>query len=136
LQHRLYKNDGKGNFTIDTNAFPLSEDNTSIVIANDFDGDGDLDIATISFFADYNLQPQEGFVYLENKGDFKFIPFTLPETKSGRWLTMDAGDLNGDGKPDIVLGNCSFGPSIKGSVYERWKKGPPFLVLKNTGVKR
>jgi hypothetical protein len=35
---------GKGNFTIDTNAFPLSEDNTSIVVANDFDGDGDLDL--------------------------------------------------------------------------------------------
>ena len=104
-------------------------------IARDFDGDGDLDMATIAFFSDIN-QPEEGFVYLENKGDFKFIPFTLPETKSGRWLTMDVGDLNGDGKPDIVLGNCSFGPSIKASVYERWKKGPPFLVLKNTGVKR
>ena len=105
-------------------------------VAKDFDGDGDLDIATISFFADYNLQPQEGFVYLENKGDLKFKPFTLPETQTGRWLTMDVDDLNGDGKPDIVLGNCSFGPSIKGSVYEKWKKGPPFIVLKNRGIKR
>ncbi len=37
-------------------------------MARDFDGDGDLDIATISFFADYEHQPEEGFVYLENKG--------------------------------------------------------------------
>lgn len=103
-------------------------------VARDFDGDGDLDIATISFFADYMKQPEEGFVYLENKGDFKFMPFTLPETKLGRWLTMDVGDLNGDGRPDIVLGNCSFGPNIKGSVYEHWKKGPPFIVLKNVGI--
>lgn len=104
-------------------------------VARDFDGDGDLDIATISFFADYARQPEEGFVYLENKGDLKFTPFTLPETKVGRWLTMDVGDLDCDGKPDIVLGNCSFGPNIKGSVYEHWKKGPPFILLKNVGMK-
>lgn len=103
-------------------------------ITRDFDGDGDLDIATISFFADYARQPEEGFVYLENKGGFNFMPFTLPETKTGRWFTMDAGDIDGDGKPDIVLGNCSYGPTIERSVYD-WKKGPPFMVLKNTGNK-
>ena len=49
-------------------------------IARDFDGDGDLDIATISFFADYQHQPEEGFVYLENNGNFNFRPYSLPET--------------------------------------------------------
>jgi hypothetical protein len=99
-------------------------------IARDFDNDGDQDLATISFFADYANQPEEGFVYLENKGEFKFEPYTFPESELGRWLTMDAGDINSDGKIDIVLGNFSIRPS-ETKPKKDWKKGPPFIVLKN-----
>jgi VCBS repeat protein len=108
-------------------------------IARDYDGDGDLDIATISFFADYEHQPEEGFVYLENKGDlpagragFNFDPYTFSEAKLGRWLTMDAGDIDGDGKIDLVLGNFSAAPSNSKSNIN-WAQTPPFIVLKNTG---
>lgn len=79
-------------------------------MARDFDGDGDLDIAAISFFADYNHQPEEGFIYLENKGEFKFQPHSMPESKSGRWHTMDIEDYNGNVQPNIILGNFSVGP--------------------------
>ncbi|MDQ6845861.1 MAG: VCBS repeat-containing protein, partial [Bacteroidota bacterium] len=101
-------------------------------MAMDFDGDGDLDIAAISFFADYTHQPEEGFVYLKNTGNLNFLPFTLPGTEIGRWLTMDAGDMDGDGKIDIVLGNFSIGPVIN-KPAENWKKSPPFIILKNLG---
>ncbi len=100
------------------------------VVARDFDGDGDLDIAAISYFADYASQPEEGFVYLENKGNWNYEASTLPETQKGRWLTMDAGDLDGDGKIDLVLGNFSVGPTPIPPKTD-WKKGPPFLFLKN-----
>jgi hypothetical protein len=103
-------------------------------IARDFDNDGDLDIATISFFADYAEQPEEGFVYLENEGNYKFQPFSHPATQAGRWLTMDAGDLNGDGKYDLILGNFSVGPSLRKSGID-WKSGPPFIILENIGKK-
>ncbi len=99
-------------------------------MARDYDGDGDLDIATIAFFADYEGSPDEGFIYLKNEGNLSFSPYTLPETRQGRWLTMDAGDLDGDGKPDIVLGNFSIRPSAT-KPKDDWRKGAPFLLLKN-----
>ena len=101
-------------------------------IARDFDGDGDLDIATISFFADYERQPEESFVYLKNMGNFDFMPYSIPETNLGRWLTMDAGDIDGDGKTDLILGNFSIGP-VMAKHHVDWKQSPPFIVLKNIG---
>ncbi|HMH31797.1 MAG TPA: VCBS repeat-containing protein, partial [Puia sp.] len=123
----IFLNDGQQHFT-QRYFYPIH--GCYKVMARDFDGDGDLDIAAISFFADYGRYPQEGFIYLENKGNWNFEPFSLPETESGRWLTMDAGDLDGDGKPDIILGNFSVGPTRLKSKQD-WKKGPPFLLLKN-----
>lgn len=103
-------------------------------MARDFDNDGDPDIAAIAYFPDFTRQPEEGFVYLENRGGFDFYPYSFPEAQVGRWLTMDAGDLDGDGRLDIVLGNFCMGPSITRSKYD-WRKGPPFVVLKNRGKK-
>ena len=123
----IFLNDGENHFS-QKYFFPI--DGCYKAIARDFDGDGDLDIATIAFFADYAHQPEEGFVYLENKGDFHFQPYTLPQAQLGRWLTMDVADLDGDGKPDIILGNFSVGPSITKPRID-WRKGPPFLFLKN-----
>jgi len=123
----IFLNDGKNNFT---QKYFYHIDGCYKAIARDFDGDGNIDIAAISFFADYRNQPEEGFVYLENKGNFQFQPHTLPEGEWGRWLTMDVGDLDGDGKPDIILGNFSVGPTMMKSKID-WKQNPPFIVLKN-----
>ena len=99
-------------------------------MARDYDGDGDLDIAAISFFADYEHQPEEGFVYLKNEGNFNFNPYSVPEAQPGRWLTMDAGDIDGDGKIDIVLGNFTMGSSL---YKTNSAQARPFIILKNTG---
>jgi hypothetical protein len=127
----IFINDGKNNFT-QKYFYPIN--GCYKAIARDFDGDGDLDLATISFFADYEHQPEEGFVYLENHGNYNFSPYSIEETKKGRWLTMAAGDIDGDGRTDLILGNFCIGPAQKKSSYD-WKKGPPFLILKNTGKK-
>lgn len=125
----IYMNDGHNRFE-KTWFFPIN--GCYKAMARDFDGDGDLDIAAISFFPDFQRQPEEGFVYLENRGHFRFLPFSLPQMQKGRWLTMDVGDGNGDGKPDILLGNFSLGPSMMPSRMD-WKKGPPFIWLVNQG---
>ena len=62
------------------------------------------------------------------------MPYSFSQAASGRWLTMDAGDIDGDGKLDLVLGNFSLGaPAMK--TINRWKNFSPIIVLKNVSKK-
>ena len=127
----IFMNNGKNEFKQEF-FYPIN--GAFKVCARDFDGDGDIDLAVISFFADYVNTPNEGFIYLENMGANKFKPHSLSTTNAGRWLTMDADDVDGDGKPDIVLGNFSVAPT-NSKPKINFKAGPPFMFLKNISRK-
>ncbi|PWU04223.1 MAG: hypothetical protein C5B52_01880 [Bacteroidetes bacterium] len=123
----IFLNDGKNHFEM---KYFFRMNGCYKAMARDFDGDGDLDIAAISFFADYTNHPEEGFVYLENNGNLNFEAYSIPEAQSGRWLTMDAGDIDGDGKTDLILGNFSLPPTLTHSQVD-WSRGPFILQLRN-----
>jgi hypothetical protein len=123
----IFINDGHDNFT-QRYFYPIN--GCYKAIARDFQNHGRLDIAAISFFADYQHQPEESFVYFENEGRMNFKPSTIAISQLGRWITMDAGDFYGNGKQDILIGNFSMGPSNMPSL-PGWKTDPPFILLKN-----
>ncbi len=127
---RLYLNDGKNHFR-EAFFFPLN--GAYKAMPADFDADGDLDIAAISFFPDYDQHPEESFVYLENKGNLEFTSSSFPDCQTGRWLTMDVNDLDGDGRPDIVLGSFIRGPNkVPSRFSDYWETmGSSFLILRN-----
>jgi len=128
---RLYLNDGHNRFT-EAWFYPMHGAYKARAV--DFDGDGDQDIAAISFFPNYLGAFKESFVYLENTGNLRFVPYTFAESIAGRWLTFDAGDLDGDGDVDMVLGafNRSF-HDVPNVLVEEWRlHGPSVIILENT----
>lgn len=124
----IYVNKGGYDFE-EAYSYPIN--GTTKAIAEDFDNDGDLDIATISFFADYENNPAESFIYFEQKSEMEFEPHALPIHEHGRWISMDADDIDGDGDLDIVLGNFSIAFMGQDKFEPTWDTQNPMLLLVN-----
>lgn len=109
------------------------------VLVSDYDLDGDLDFAVMSFFPDYTAAPEEGFVYLENNDPsrFDFTSYTFPQSLTGRWMVMDHGDFDLDGDVDIMLGSYTLPINKKyNPIMEGWKaSGTNLRLLKNNTIK-
>ena len=136
--HGVYIFTNQGDWTFKQTYF-YHIDGCTKAIAADFDRDGDLDIATIAFFADFKYHPAQGFIYLEQTGPGQFMPHEIPIDQYGRWLTMEVGDIDQDGKPDIILGNFSTpgrGLLNQNGFKPAWDQHMPVIVLKNVSTKK
>ena len=127
----IFTNQGDWNFK-QSYFYPVN--GCSKAIATDFDGDGDIDIATIAFFADLKNKPTEGFVYFEQDKAMDFKPHAIPVSNYGRWMSMDTIN-NPKGRPDIVLGNYAMGLSIYPGLKPFWNMHLPLIILRNHNKK-
>ena len=130
---RIFLNDGKDNYKL-TYFYPMH--GVAKAIANDFDLDGDLDIAAISFFTDPNQSPHEGFLLLNNQGNNQFKVSTFKEANSGKWMVMDVGDIDQDGDSDIILGSFLRNGYLDLQELKFKGKNPPSaIILENKKIK-
>jgi len=105
-QDRLYLNDGKGTFIRSLTALPKAMNNGSHVIAEDMDGDGDLDLFVGGAVTPGKFPKHDKNMLLQNnKGAFKDVTDLLaPELKYSGIVNYAAwADMDGDAKNELLL---------------------------------
>ena len=103
--NRLYLNDGKGKLRWVEGALGRTVHDNEHVRTADFDRDGLLDLV---FVAEDGVHHQL-FLGRAN-GRFADVSDRLPARSEGNGLAV--GDVNGDGLPDIVVGNSAEGGGV------------------------
>ncbi|MFP6901505.1 MAG: VCBS repeat-containing protein, partial [Opitutales bacterium] len=106
LRDRLYRNDGKGHFTIDLNATSNLRDSGGPVAAADFDRDGDLDLFVGGRVVRTRYPTTPNSRLLRNDGG-KFSDLTDTLAPGLRLTGMVTGaiwsDFDGDGWLDLLV---------------------------------
>jgi hypothetical protein len=115
LQLRLFKNDGKGNFSLDANAFSQTGMNIAVAIADDFNGDGyeDLFIGARNYPQMYGADP-ESFLFLnDGKGHFTDVTAKNPQIKNIGMVTSAVfADVVGDKRKELVIAGEWMSPKV------------------------
>jgi enediyne biosynthesis protein E4 len=116
LQDRLFMNDGKGNFKINGNAFPLNGWNTAVCVSYDYDSDGDLDLFVGSRSKPQNYgAPTQSFLYQnDGKGNFKDVAPEIAKGINSVGMVTDAkwADIDGDKRAELIVTSEWRDPSV------------------------
>lgn len=120
-EDRLYINDGNGNLKRELNALPKNLSSGAIVIANDIDGDGQLDlfVGSRSTPGRYPETPKS-YLLKNNNGVFTDVTKQWSNNLQNIGMVTDASfvDLNNDGTNELII--CGEWMPI--SVYS-WENG-------------
>ena len=107
LQDRLYFNDGRGNFTRARNALPAMLVSKGCARPADVNADGhpDLFVGGRNVPGEYPITPKSWLLINDGKGNFTDQIARLAPQLERAGMVSDAAwtDLNGDGKPDLII---------------------------------
>jgi hypothetical protein len=107
LQHRLYKNDGRGNFAIDTKAFANNDMNISVAAHYDYDSDGDMDlfVGSRSVSREYGSSPLSYIYQNDGRGHFTDVTSRVAPFLQRAGMITGAvwADVAGDSKKELIV---------------------------------
>lgn len=108
----LLENDGHGHFRDVTSQLAPGLVNAGMVTSAawvDYDGDGRLDLIVAGEWMPVRVFHQENGRFVERTREAGF------DATNGWWNDITVADLNGDGRPDLVLGNLGLNSFLTAS---------------------
>ncbi|APZ45535.1 hypothetical protein BW723_04160 [Polaribacter reichenbachii] len=133
---RIFEN--KGNYKYEQVWFHKQEGAYGTASA-DFDNDGDIDIASIGYYASLQNKDDEAFFYFENvstkTNQWSFKTHVLPTNTNNSFMLIKAKDIDNDGDVDLLLGSNTsiFSDKRKQKINTLWtQEGGAITILRNT----
>jgi len=110
------------------------------VTAGDFDGNGRIDLAATAFYPDWRLPVPTTVLLLMQKTDGTVERAGIDDRFWNRWMRISAGDADGDGDTDLLLGAAQVPMAIPPehtARYEQLLHGKAsVLLLRNRRITR
>jgi len=129
---RIYANNGAEAFN---EVFFREIDGAYGVEVDDFDDDGDQDLAVIAYFVPPATRQFTSFLYLEQTDELEFEATGFLKKADQHYMRMTSGDVDGDGDTDLLLANFTpYLPNGKGG-SQGTKPSPVYLKLINISKK-
>ncbi|MBB4078698.1 hypothetical protein GGR28_001311 [Lewinella aquimaris] len=130
---RIYLNDGEGHFS---EAYFYPMDGAYDLAVDDFDLDGDMDIAAIAYFIPPSLRATRSFVFLEQQdrggSELSFTAASFVKESDQHYLTMAAGDVDADGDTDLLIGSfAAYLPDGLRGQPSTVTQAPVYIYLEN-----
>ena len=115
-QDRLFFNDGKGTFSMKAGSLPSNGMNTSVVIAHDYDGDGDVDLFVGSRSTPllYGVSPKNYLYQNDGHGKFTDVTPSVSPSLDNIGMVTDAkwADIDGDNVKELIVVGEWMTPTI------------------------